>query len=392
MPDRTLVRAIVAGVIAAAIGIFLGFEIHWFPVQASTQAHKIDTLYKVLIVATVPIFVLVCTVILYSVWQFRMKPGQELEDGEPIHGNTRLEIAWTVLPALLILGLVSYSFVVLHDIEKKPSAAEMQVNVTGQQFAWSFQYPPSLTGGKAVTSDFLYLPVNEPVRFSMTSKDVIHAFWVPAFRMQEDVVPGITTHYRVTPTRLGTYNGICNELCGPGHATMRTVVHVVTPTEFQAWIRRQATAAPGAAPAPTPANPAAAGASAPAGGRAANSTPAPAGGAAAALGPITNRGAGASAANARLVATGRKVFASNGCGTCHTLADAGSNGQIGPNLGKILTAAKHSAGFIATSIVKPGAYVERGFPAGVMPTNFGSTLSRPQIQALVSYLLKVTGP
>ena len=97
MPDRTIVRAIVAGIIATAVGIFIGLEIHWFPVQASSQAHEIDDLYKVLIVATVPIFVLVVTVVLYSVWQFRMKPGQESIDGPPIHGNTRLEVAWTAI-------------------------------------------------------------------------------------------------------------------------------------------------------------------------------------------------------------------------------------------------------------------------------------------------------
>ena len=86
--------------------------------------------------------------ILYCVWQFRMKPGEELKDGPPIHGNTRLEVIWTAIPALILLGLVAYSFVVLHDNEKKPAGVpEIQVDVTGQQFAWSYKYPPSVTGG-----------------------------------------------------------------------------------------------------------------------------------------------------------------------------------------------------------------------------------------------------
>ncbi len=238
--QRPLVIAIVAAVIATAIGIALGYTIHWFPVQASTQAHNTDRLYHVLVDVSIPIFVLVVTVILYSVWQFRMKPGEELKDGPPIHGNTRLEVIWTTIPALILLGLVSYSFVVLHDNEKKPRGVpEIQIAVTGQQFFWSYEYPSSVTGGKPLSSDQLYIPMGDTVYFNMRSKDVIHAFWIPAFRLQEDVVPGITTHYRATPDRLGTYPVVCNLLCGVGHSTMRSAVHVVSLTQFQTWLKSQ---------------------------------------------------------------------------------------------------------------------------------------------------------
>src|SRR5439155_18174103 len=108
-------------------------------------------------------------VILYCVWQFRMKPGEELKDGPPIHGNTRLEVLWTAIPAALLLGLISYSFVVLRDNEVKP-ARELQVGVTAQQFAWTFQYPPSATGGAPVESTQLYLPKGQSVRFALHSK------------------------------------------------------------------------------------------------------------------------------------------------------------------------------------------------------------------------------
>jgi cytochrome c oxidase subunit II len=236
--QRSMILAGTAAVVATAIGIVLSFTIHWFPVQASTQAINTDRLYHVLVIASIPIFVLVVTVILYSVWQFRMKPGEELKDGPPIHGNTRLEVFWTALPAVLLLGLVGYSFVVLHENEKKP-AKEIQIGVTGQQFVWTFQYPPSVTGGKPIDSYQLYLPENESVYFNMRSKDVIHAFWIPAFRLQEDVVPGITTHYRATPDRLGSYPVVCNLLCGVGHSLMRATVHVVTPAQFRAWIASQ---------------------------------------------------------------------------------------------------------------------------------------------------------
>ncbi len=236
--QRSLTLAFVAALIATAIGIVLSYTIHWFPLPASIQARNTDELYHVMAIASIPIFVLVVTVILYCVWQFRMKPGEELKDGPPIHGNTRLEVFWTALPAVLLLGLVGYSFAVLQENEKKPSH-EIQIGVTGQQFYWSYQYPPSVTGGPAINSYQLYLPNNVSVRFNMRSADVIHAFWIPAFRLQEDVVPGITTHYRATPDRLGSYPVVCNLLCGVGHSLMRSTVHVVTPLQFRAWIASQ---------------------------------------------------------------------------------------------------------------------------------------------------------
>jgi cytochrome c oxidase subunit 2 len=250
--QRSLLVTGIAAAIAIAIGIVLSFTIHWFPVQASTQAKNTDRLYHVLVIASIPIFVLVVSTILYSVWQFRMKPGEELKDGPPIHGNTRLEVLWTTFPAILLLGLVSYSFVVLHDNEKKPAGVpEIQVGVTGQQFFWSYEYPSSVTGGAPLKSYQLYLPKGDTVFFNLRSKDVIHAFWIPAFRLQEDVVPGITTHYRATPDRLGDYPVVCNLLCGVGHSLMRSEVHVVSRAQFQAWLKSQERSGPTVATAST---------------------------------------------------------------------------------------------------------------------------------------------
>jgi cytochrome c oxidase subunit 2 len=230
---------VLCGVIASAAGIAIGLSINWFPPAAASRASKVDTLYDVLIIATVPVFVLVASVILFSAWRFRMRPGEENLDGPPIHGDTRLEIAWTVAPAVLILGLVVYALIVLHDIEARPAGPELQVNVTGQQFAWTFEYPTSVTGGKAVISDSLVLPEGESVDFAIRSRDVLHAFWVPAFRAQESAVPGITTHMRVTPTRLGTYDVVCNQLCGLGHSTMRARVRVITQAQFHSWLAHE---------------------------------------------------------------------------------------------------------------------------------------------------------
>jgi cytochrome c oxidase subunit II len=226
---------LIIGAIASAIGIAVALSINWFPKVASTQAEDIDTLFDVLIIASVPIFVLVEVVVLFSVWKFRMRPGQELEDGPPIHGNTKLEVIWTAIPALLLVALCGYAYKVLQDIEEKPKN-EIVVNVTGQQFAWSFEY----AGQKAkVSSEQLYLPEGTSVEFHVRSKDVIHDFWVPEFRQKIDAVPGITTKYRITPNRLGAYPVVCAELCGLGHSTMRQTVHVLPQQEFDSWMSRK---------------------------------------------------------------------------------------------------------------------------------------------------------
>src|SRR5947207_9349746 len=108
---------LVIGLIASVIGTVGALAVDWFPPAASEQAHKIDDLYDVLLIASVPVFVLVIVIVLYSVWKFRVKPGQELQDGPPIHGNTRLEVIWTAIPAIMMVGLSTYAYAVLRDIE-----------------------------------------------------------------------------------------------------------------------------------------------------------------------------------------------------------------------------------------------------------------------------------
>src|SRR3954447_6963738 len=229
-----VVPLLVIGAIASGLGIALGLLINWFPPVASSQATPIDTLWDVLIIASVPIFVLVVTVVFYSVWRFRMRPGEELADGPPIHGNTRLEVIWTAAPAILLVALCSYAYVVLRDVEEA-QAGEMKVRVVGEQFTWTFYYPGE-GGGKEVASNQLYLPKDKPIRFDVQSKDVLHDFWVPAFRQKIDAVPGLTTRIRVKPTKTGTYPVVCAELCGLGHAVMRQSAHVVSPATFDKWL------------------------------------------------------------------------------------------------------------------------------------------------------------
>lgn len=236
---RPVVQMILVGLIGCAILIPIALlVVPWFPTKASRQAGNVHTLYDVLLIASVPIFVLVETVVIFSVWKFRMRPGDELKDGPPIHGNTRLEVVWTVVPALLLIGLISYSYSVLRSNEAT-QPGEMTVNVTARQFAFEFSYPKG--PGKEVISPALYLPKGKPVVFRLRSLDVVHSFFVPEFSEKLDAVPGITTTLRVTPTKIGTYPVECTELCGPGHSFMRSTVYVVSPAKFRSWMAAQPT-------------------------------------------------------------------------------------------------------------------------------------------------------
>jgi cytochrome c oxidase subunit 2 len=226
----------VTGVIAAIVLIVLALLVPWFPTKASTQAGAIHTLYDVLLIACIPIFVIVATVVGFSVWKFRMRPGQENLDGPPIHGHTRLEVVWTVLPAMLLLGMCSYAYAVLRSNEATKKG-ELTVNVTARQFAFEFSYPRA--SGKTVISPVLYLPEGRPVVFKLRSLDVVHSFFVPEFSEKLDAVPGITTTLRVTPNRVGTYPVECTELCGPGHSLMRSAVHVLPAAKFSSWLGSQ---------------------------------------------------------------------------------------------------------------------------------------------------------
>nr|MBA3264313.1 cytochrome c oxidase subunit II [Thermoleophilaceae bacterium] len=225
-------RMIALGIAASVVGIAIALLIDWFPESAAGSADQIDTVYDVLLICSVPIFVLVMTVAIYSVVRFRATPG-DMRDGAPIHGNTRLEVLWVTIPFLMVTALAIYSWIVLDDIEaKQPNT--LVVSVTAQQFTWSFDYP-----GEKVKSAELVLPKDRPVEFRIHSKDVIHSFWVPEFRLKSDAVPGLTTKIRLTPNRIGRYQVVCAELCGIGHSTMRQNVRVVATGSFDKWLDDQ---------------------------------------------------------------------------------------------------------------------------------------------------------
>jgi cytochrome c oxidase subunit 2 len=377
--NRPILQMVVIGVIACAIGIPVALTIPWFPTDASKQAHNIHTLYDVLLIASVPVFVLVETVVLFSVWKFRMRPGQEEMDGPPIHGNTRLEVVWTAVPAILIVSLCTYAYTVLRSNEDSKSN-EMTVNVTARQFAFEFSYPTG--AGQQVVSPVLYLPEGRPVVFRLRALDVIHSFFVPNFSEKLDAVPGITTTLRVTPTRLGSYPVECTELCGAGHSLMRAAVRVVTPAVFQKWLSSQKPNGPPpvGTPPPNAVQPGVPGAASAAAGSSSGSS----------------SSSSPSSASQTSAAAGKAVFTgSAGCSSCHTLAAAGATGTVGPNLGTAIVPDAKKAGmpvkaFIMDSILKPNAFIAPGYGPNVMPQTFAQTLTQTQVQALVNFISSVT--
>jgi len=211
----------------------------WNGVQASAEADDIDTLLDVMIVLSSFVFAIVLVMLGYCLIKFRAKPGDE-SDGKPVHGNTKLEIAWTVIPTIIVLFGAAYSWIVLDDIEAKADD-RMPVNVTAQQFKWTFEYPD-----EGVTSDEFHVPVDRQLELHLTALDVLHSFWVQEWRLKRDLVPiaegnptDVDNEMVVTPTEEGTFQVICTELCGLGHSTMRASVVVESEEDFRQWISEQ---------------------------------------------------------------------------------------------------------------------------------------------------------
>ncbi|MCB8976847.1 MAG: cytochrome c oxidase subunit II [Ardenticatenaceae bacterium] len=216
--------------LVAATGLY--FLFNWMfdlPTAASTQAGPIDTLFQSHFIMMAILFAFIMVMMLYSVAVFRRRPG-DTEDGPHVHGHTGLEIAWTVIPTLVVIGFGVYGTVILGEITQEQTN-EMTVSVVGEQWAWSFEYPAD-----DIRSNRLVLPINQPVVLELESKDVLHSFWVPEFRVKQDLVPGTVKTLRITPTQLGSYRLRCAEICGSGHAGMLAEVEVVSQADFEQFL------------------------------------------------------------------------------------------------------------------------------------------------------------
>jgi cytochrome c oxidase subunit 2 len=267
-----------------ATGIWIGFNVNLLPVVASANAPVYDDLFKLLFSIGIILFVGITIVLVYSLFKFRRRVGDQ-GDGLAIEGNLPLEIVWTAIPAVVVLFIGIYSYDIyermggmtsFHDhsamlagasdnssgigaelasnIEVKahpeiantdqgkrywagiasmddPDNKTLPVDVTAMQFAFIFHYPEG-----NITSGELHVSAGQPVQLRMEARDVIHAFWVPQFRLKQDIIPGQPTLLSFTPTKPGTYPIVCAELCGPYHGGMRTNVVVHDPDSFQTWL------------------------------------------------------------------------------------------------------------------------------------------------------------
>jgi cytochrome c oxidase subunit II len=229
----SIVQLVLFALVASAAGLTLALVPGWLPASASDEAGRIDFVFWFVTGICVFIFAIVAAVLAYSVLKFRAAPDDD-SDGPPIHGHTGLEIAWTAVPTLLVTAIAVVSAIVLAK-DDAAGANPLRVDVTAQQFFWSYSYP----GFGNKKSSILRLPVNRSVVLRMHAKDVLHSFWVPEFRQKQDLVPGIHPTVHITPNKLGTYTVICTELCGLGHGLMRSRVIVMKPAAFEQWAKKK---------------------------------------------------------------------------------------------------------------------------------------------------------
>lgn len=255
MRAGSLIRVLLLALLLAAAATAVAIFIPWLPDNASREGERIDFVFWFVTAICIAIFSVVASLSVYSLIKFRAKPDDD-SDGPPIHGHTGIEITWTVIPLILVISMIIVSSVALAQNDRDPSGS-MRVEIFGQQFEWTVAYPPpgaredmdgfvcfNLTEGsgevdrRCKESPNLVLPLDRPARLHLTARDVIHSFWVPEFRQKQDAVPGLETEITVTPTKIGNFPFICTELCGLGHALMRTRAIVMQESQFEAWRRR----------------------------------------------------------------------------------------------------------------------------------------------------------
>ncbi len=331
------IAAVLVIIVTIIVALFLT-NANLLPITASQEGAVIDNLLTLHLLVIAFLFALIVVFMLYSIIVFRRKPGDE-GDGKYIHGNTKLEIAWTILPLITVLYFSTLGATTLHEITR-PLGDEIKIGVVGFQWAWRFDYYGP-DGQVAFSSNELYLPKGKPVRLDITSTDVIHSFWVPEFRVKQDAVPGQRHPLRITPTELGEFKVRCAEICGRAHAYMLATVRVVEFDEFQAWFNQQLSA--------------------------------------------TQPGQG------DLAAIGAQVAQKYGCTGCHSTDGTPMAGPTWKGLfGKeeSLTDGRTVAvdeEYLRRSILDPGAEIVQGF-ADIMPKTYKEQLSEEELEALIAYI------
>jgi cytochrome c oxidase subunit II len=329
---RHFVIVIILVLVMTVLTYFGLTGLHLLPVAASAQAATIDWLFDLDVKAISFLFALIVVPMFYSLIVFRRKKG-ETGEGKHFEGNTPLEITWTVIPLFVVMTFAYLGSYSLGETRRVDPEA-MIINVTAQQFAWTFEYPDY-----GIATKELYLPKDKQVLLEMQSRDVIHSFWVPEFRIKQDVVPGRVTEYRITPVMDGSYRVRCAELCGTSHSYMLANVEVVDQGKFESWVSTEQEKALAAAETPE--------------------------------------------------ARGQALVAQNGCAGCHTIDGSPLVGpswfglygsQADLNDGSTVTA---DDAYIKESILKPSAKIVAGFESVQMPPY---DFTDEQIADIIAYM------
>ena len=200
---------------------------NWVPEVASNLASKVDAVIWFITVISLVFFILISIFLVYFAIRYRRR--QENEETPYITGSHVLETIWTIIPSILLIVIFVYGFVVYKDMRTPPEDS-LEVTVIGRQWLWQFKY----NNGKTTLNE-LYIPEGRPIKLVMTSEDVLHSFFVPAFRVKQDLVGGMYTYLWFTPTKTGTYELYCTEYCGTGHSAMLGKVVVMSPQEYEKW-------------------------------------------------------------------------------------------------------------------------------------------------------------
>jgi cytochrome c oxidase subunit 2 len=304
-----------------------------WPEQASTLAGHVDALYIFLLLITGGMAALVFACLIYFAARYRYRPGVPAEQ---IEGSTPLEVTWSVIPFLVFMVIFAWGAVVFFK-ERTPPADSTEVYVVAKQWMWKLEHAE---GQREINE--LHVPVGRDVKLIMTSQDVIHSFYIPAFRIKQDVLPGRYTVEWFKATKPGVYHLFCAEYCGTQHSGMVGNIVVQDPAQYQAWMNNGTT------------------------------------------GPLS--------------ASGEKVFAELGCATCHRTDVQGSDVHgRGPNLqgvfghpvqledGRTVTADEN---YVRESILDPGSKRLKGFQP-IMPT-FQGLVTEEQVNALVAYIKSIS--
>lgn len=304
-----------------------------FPENASTIAGQVDALFFFMIGVSSFFGLLIAILVIYLSIRYRRRANAAAA-GEPVHGSLKLEITWTAIPLVIAMVMFYWGASVFMTMARPPDDAH-EIFVVGKQWMWKLQH---LEGRREINE--LHVPVGQPIKLTMTSEDVIHSFYVPAFRIKADVVPGRYNTLWFEPTKVGTYHLFCAEYCGTEHSLMIGSVVVMEPSDFQAWLSDR----PGRA---------------------------------AAAGGESPRSAGAA------------LFADKGCVTCHKA----ESGVLGPSLVGVYGRERQLADgrtvvadleYLRESIVNPTAKVVAGYQP-VMPT-FQGQIDEEGLLALIEYI------